>query len=270
MYICPLCQSPLLPQTHGFACQHRHHFDRAKEGYVNLLPVQHKGSRDPGDSPEMLQARRQFLNGQYYQPLRDKVEALLSQLLGGIATPTILDLGCGEGYYTSVLTNIATEVYGLDVSKHAVKWAAKSYPDINFCVASGYRLPFADNSLDAIVRIYAPSKVEELVRTLKAGGILLTVTPGPRHLYQFKQMIYQEVQLHAESDQVLEGFQQIDQQQLSYPLSMTGRAATQLLQMTPFAWRASTAVWDKLAESEMVNCEVDFTLTVWRRNECIN
>ncbi len=265
MYTCPLCQTPLITQEHGFACQQRHTFDRAKEGYVNLLPVQHKGSRDPGDSPEMLLARRQFLDEDHYLPLRNAVVNQLQAALAEHNAPTILDLGCGEGYYTSGLTQISKNIYGLDVSKHAVKWAAKRYRAIQFCVASGYRLPFADNSLDAITRIYAPSKTEELARSLRTGGVLLTVVPGPRHLYQFKEMIYQEVQLHSDKPEELPGFEMISQKQLSYPLNLGPQSATQLLQMTPFAWRASPEVWQKIAQSDQLACDVDFLITLWRK-----
>lgn len=265
LYICPLCQSPLNTDHHSLVCCQRHRFDRAKEGYVNLLPVQHKGSRLPGDSAEMIQARRQFLDQGHYQPLRSTAVEMLGQAVGCHPSPAILDTGCGEGYYSSALTGISSRVYGLDVSKYAIKAAAKRYPDIDFCVASGYRLPFANQCFAAITRIYAPSKEEELTRTLKLGGFLLTVTPGPRHLYQFKQKIYQQVQLHAEREYPLTAFRQVAKQQLHYQLDLTGSSATQLLQMTPFAWRAKPAVWAELAASESLNCEVDFQITIWQK-----
>nr|WP_250318466.1 23S rRNA (guanine(745)-N(1))-methyltransferase [Rosenbergiella gaditana] len=267
MYICPLCQSPLTEDLQGYACEKRHRFDRAKEGYVNLLPVQHKGSKDPGDSPEMLQARRQFLDEGHYQPLRDQVAKLLDEHLPTASTAAIVDLGCGEGYYTSAWVNDNREVYGVDVSKFAIKSAAKRYPKIQFSVASGYRLPFASASLSAIIRIYAPSKVEELMRTLCPGGILITVTPAARHLYQFKALIYQDVQLHDEKEEALEGFECLVEQRLHYPLTLTASSATQLLQMTPFAWRASENVWQYLADSKSFSCETDFKITVWRKAE---
>ncbi|WP_241610646.1 23S rRNA (guanine(745)-N(1))-methyltransferase [Rosenbergiella epipactidis] len=267
LYICPLCHSPLSAESNGYACENRHRFDRAKEGYVNLLPVQHKGSKDPGDSPEMIQARRQFLEEGHYQPLRDQVAELLDHYLPATSAPNIVDLGCGEGYYTSAWVKSDRQVYGVDVSKFAIKSAAKRYPHIQFSVASGYRLPFAAASLAAIIRIYAPSKGEELMRVLCPGGILITVTPAARHLYQFKALIYQDVQLHEEKEEALEGFECLLEKRLHYPLTLSSSSATQLLQMTPFAWRASEQVWQTLAECDSFACETDFKITVWRRTE---
>ncbi|MCE0491436.1 23S rRNA (guanine(745)-N(1))-methyltransferase [Pantoea sp. Mb-10] len=264
--ICPLCHQPLMLQNHSFHCAASHQFDKAKEGYVNLLPVQHKGSREPGDSPEMLQARRAFLDAGHYQPLREKVADTLAQHLGA-PSGTILDIGCGEGYYTGAMAARLSQakVYGLDVAKAAVRMAAKRYRAVQFCVASSQRLPFADGAMDAIVRIYAPCLEQELARVIKPGGYLFTVTPGAHHLQQFKALIYREVQLHLPEEKPYRDFVQIDRQTLAYPLSLSGAEAVQLLQMTPFAWRAREAVWQQLAASETFACDADFTLTLWQR-----
>ncbi|MBC0853213.1 23S rRNA (guanine(745)-N(1))-methyltransferase [Pantoea stewartii] len=266
--ICPLCHSSLNLTERSWCCENRHQFDQAKEGYVNLLPVQHKGSREPGDSAEMMQARRDFLQAGYYQPLRDKVVDVLNQHLQ-VPAAQILDTGCGEGYYTGALADNfapAGKVFGLDVAKMAIRLAAKRYPQVLFCVASSQRLPFADHSLDAVVRIYAPCNEAELNRVIKLGGYLLTVTPGPHHLAQFKALIYRDVQLHAPEGKVYQGFQQRARHALTYPMALTGQAATTLLQMTPFAWRARPDVWQTLAESAQFHCEADFVITLWQRD----
>lgn len=266
--ICPLCHSPLVFTERSWRCENRHQFDQAKEGYVNLLPVQHKRSREPGDSAEMMQARREFLEAGYYQPLRDRVVSLLASALHQ-SDSQILDIGCGEGYYTAALTDIAGDagqVYGLDVARMAIRLAAKRYPAVRFCVASSQRLPFADGSLDAIVRIYAPCNEAELARVLKPGGTVLTVTPGPHHLQQFKALIYREVQLHVAEQKTYPGFRQVAQHALHYPMVLTGAAATTLLQMTPFAWRAREEVWQTLQQGEQFSCDADFSLTLWQRD----
>ncbi|CSF62226.1 23S rRNA methyltransferase A [Shigella sonnei] len=99
-FSCPLCHQPLSREKNSYICPQRHQFDMAKEGYVNLLSVQHKRSRDPGDSAEMMQARRAFLDAGHYQPLRDAIVAQLRERLDDKAT-AVLDIGCGEGYYKS-------------------------------------------------------------------------------------------------------------------------------------------------------------------------
>lgn len=264
LLICPLCHLPLQPENRSWRCENRHQFDQAKEGYLNLLPVQHKGSREPGDSPEMMQARREFLQAGHYQPLRDGVVALLREKLQDAGA--LLDIGCGEGYYTSALSALGGKVYGLDIAKNAIRLAAKRYPDVQFCVASSQRLPFADASLDGVVRIYAPCNEAELTRVVRPGGVLLTVTPGAHHLQQFKALIYREVQLHAPEEKCYSGFSEESQQSLRYAMHLSGDAAATLLQMTPFAWRAKPSVWGELQASKTFECDADFRLTLWRRD----
>lgn len=260
-YSCPLCHAPLTRSGNSYLCPQRHQFDQAKEGYVNLLPVQHKRSREPGDSAEMMQARRAFLDAGHYQPLRDAV----SDKLRAIAPENLLDIGCGEGYYTHAFAAKAGQTWGLDVSKTAVRYGAKRYPQVNFCVASSQRLPFDDNSMDVVVRIYAPCNPLELKRVVKPGGWVITVTPGPRHLMEMKGLIYSEIQLHAPHSEVIEGFSLVSHDALAYPMQLTGEEATTLLQMTPFAWRAKPEVWEALKRETQFNCQTDFAIHAWQR-----
>ncbi|MGL5968680.1 MAG: 23S rRNA (guanine(745)-N(1))-methyltransferase [Kluyvera sp.] len=260
-YSCPLCHAPLTRSGNSYLCPQRHQFDQAKEGYVNLLPVQHKRSREPGDSAEMMQARRAFLDAGHYQPLRDAV----SEKLRAIEPENLLDIGCGEGYYTHAFAAEAGQTWGLDVSKTAVRYGAKRYPQVNFCVASSQRLPFDDNSMDVVVRIYAPCNPLELKRVVKPGGWVITVTPGPRHLMEMKGLIYSEIQLHAPHSEVIEGFSLVSHDALAYPMQLTGEEATTLLQMTPFAWRAKPEVWEALKRETQFNCQTDFAIHAWQR-----
>jgi 23S rRNA (guanine745-N1)-methyltransferase len=260
---CPLCHAPLERYNNSYICPQRHQFDLAKEGYINLLPVQHKRSRDPGDSAEMMQARRAFLDAGHYQPLRDAI----GDILRLAASQNVLDIGCGEGYYTHAFADIAGHTWGLDVSKVAVRYGAKRYPQVEFCVASSQRLPFSDACMDAVVRIYAPCNPQELERVVKPGGRVITATPGPRHLMQLKGLIYDEIRLHEANSEILPGFEKISQQQLGYPMTLSGSEALALLQMTPFAWRAKAEVWEKLAGLETFDCQTDFLIQVWQRND---
>lgn len=260
---CPLCHAPLERHNNSYICPQRHQFDMAKEGYINLLPVQHKRSRDPGDSAEMMQARRAFLDAGHYLPLREAI----GDILKASAPRSLLDIGCGEGYYTHAFAAIAGQTWGLDVSKIAVRYGAKRYPQVNFCVASSQRLPFSDACMDAVVRIYAPCNPQELERVVSPGGLVITATPGPRHLMELKGLIYDEIRLHEENSEVLPGFEKATQQQVAYPMRLTGGEATALLQMTPFAWRAKPEVWEKLAGLEAFDCQTDFLIQVWQRKD---
>ncbi|MGF1759620.1 23S rRNA (guanine(745)-N(1))-methyltransferase [Photobacterium sagamiensis] len=268
-YQCPLCHSALSLQANTWRCENNHQFDQAKEGYVNLMPAHHKGSKNPGDNQEMMQARRLFLNTDHYKQLREEVIRHLDEQLPEHAGQ-LLDIGCGEGYYTSEFTRLNARhpklaVHGLDISKVAVRYAAKRYKDCHFCVASSHRLPYPEQYFDAIVRIYAPCKAEELQRTIKKGGGLVTVTPAARHLYQLKELIYDGVHLHDMAPEVIEGFDLIVDQQLHYNMQLTGEEATALMQMTPFAWKTSTEVWQQLKDAQAFSCEADFAIRVYRR-----
>lgn len=260
---CPLCHAPLTRSGNSYCCPQRHQFDVAKEGYVNLLPVQHKRSRDPGDSAEMMQARRAFLDAGHYQPLRDAI----CEKLTALKPEQLLDIGCGEGYYTHAFALVAGQTWGLDVSKTAVRFGAKRYPQVNFCVASSQRLPFEDNTMDVVVRIYAPCNPEELARVVKPGGWVITVTPGPRHLVELKGLIYDEVQLHAQHSEELTGFTLQTHDALAYPMQLSGAEAVTLLQMTPFAWRAKPDVWETLKGLSTFDCQTDFAIHAWQRGD---
>ena len=266
-YQCPLCHLPLVRADNYWYCAGLHRFDCAREGYVNLLPVQFKRSKIPGDNQDMMRSRRAFLDAGYYQLLRERVVgvilAMQPQPMGNW-----LDIGCGEGYYTAALAEQFPhgQVYGLDIAKNAIRAAAKRYPRVQFSVASSQRLPFNDQVLDGIVRIYAPCNPAEMLRTVKPGALMVTVAPGPRHLFQLKAQIYPQVLHHALKDEQFPGFTPVLSERLSYEMDLSGDAAAALLQMTPFAWRASVDLMARLSELPHFSCETDFIIRAWRRD----
>lgn len=269
-YQCPLCQLPLSLEQRSYRCENNHQFDMAKEGYVNLMPVQQKRSKDPGDNKEMMQARRTFLAHDFYAPMREHVATALKTALNS-DEGQILDIGCGEGYYTHYFQQVLAQddnnyqLFGLDISKVAVRYGAKRYPDVSFCVASSHKLPFADSSLAAIIRIYAPCKHEELNRCIEQGGVMLTVTPGSHHLYQLRELIYQDVRLHDETPEQIEGFELVSESKLDYIMKLTGQQADDLLQMTPFAWKASETLRTGLKQQSLFECRADFMIRAYRK-----
>jgi len=142
MLICPLCRGELHAVENGVACPANHRFDRARQGYLNLLPVQHKNSRDPGDNQAMVEARRRFLDGGHYAPLARR----LSELAAERAPRRWLDIGCGEGYYTAQIGQALPDArgYALDISREAIKRACKRAPRLEWLVASMARVPLAE------------------------------------------------------------------------------------------------------------------------------
>ena len=263
MYLCPLCQQPLYLNTKQYQCANRHSFDIAREGYVNLLPVQHKNSKDPGDNKEMMQARRDFLHAGWYAPLAQALTDSVTKL----APDSLLDLGCGEGYYTAQLKRALpdAQVFGVDISKAAIKFAAKANSNIQFSVASAFQLPFADHSFAAITRIYAPSKPEELLRLLKPQGHLITVSPGPQHLVEIKQAVYENVQLHSDAVADIPALTHLTRQRLQFTLRFEkADDVSALIQMVPLAWKFSAGQKQQFAAT-LPDISVDFLLDLYQK-----
>ena len=261
--ICPLCTQPLTCTAQGIVCVNRHQFDRAKEGYYNLLPVQHKNSLEPGDAKQQLQARRAFLQTGFFSPLLQKITQIIPA-----TTKTVLDIGCGEGYFTRGIgeTHKDAVIYGLDIAKAGIRLAAKSADTkstYTYIVASSYNLPLANSSMDVITRIYAPSKDEELKRVLAPAGKLIIVTPGENHLLALRRDIYQQLRPHPKP-QAPQGFVELSQQQLTFTLDVpAGEYTRALLQMTPFAWRLKPAMLESIIVKGLQDT-ADFYLSEYR------
>ena len=156
MYSCPLCRERLFPQGKSLVCENRHTFDFAKEGYVNLLPVQKKHAPDPGDTREMVEARRAFLDQGFYAPFRETAREVMASAAG--PGSVYLDAGCGEGYYTRVLAE-GMEAYAFDISKSAVRAAAKRDKHTLYAVAGSYDIPFPGESVDFLSAIFVTEQV---------------------------------------------------------------------------------------------------------------
>lgn len=259
---CPHCNHPLSLEKQSWRCCNGHSFDRAKEGYVNLLPVQQKRSREPGDSAEMLNARRRFLEAGYYRPLAQAICAQLAPSTGGDA-PILLDLGCGEGYYARRLAESgwpSANVFGVDIAKAGVRLAAKMQPQANFAVASSFHLPVADGSVAALLRVFAPGPAGELVRVLKPGGILLDVAPGPGHLWSLKTHLYDTPQPHT-APAPIPGLNMVSETRCEFSLDIQGNAAVRdFLAMTPFAWKGRMDARQALEQQDSLQLEADFLL----------
>lgn len=261
-YICPICQSSLLLTDKTFRCENNHCFDYAKEGYVHLLPVQNKKSLMPGDDKNMVMARRAFLEKGFYQHLR----AHLLESLGELAEQQVVDLGCGEGYYTNELQRINPNaaVYGVDISKAAVKYASKRNKAVHYSVATNALLPFADDSTELIVNIFAPISASECARILKTRGKLVTVTPGENHLFELKQFIYDAPEKHQQAA-VPDGFEQTSMTVNEHKVSVDdAEDLNNLLLMTPFGWKITQDKKAKLLASLPLNLTFSFNLTEYQ------
>lgn len=269
IFICPICKKALELEHKTYRCIDNHCFDIAKEEYVNLLPINSKKSKLPGDNSQMIQARRSFLGAGYYQRLAERLSNIITELLNSRTDVNILDLGCGEGYYTGLISGSTDKSYNysaLDISKVAVKYGSKRYKDVNFCVASAFNMPIESDSIDLLYRIYAPSSDTELERVIKKGGYLVTVTPGDRHLYNLREIIYDKVlNLSTKSDES-DIFSVIGQESLHYNMHIKEQQSmSNLIDMTPFGWKIKPEDRETLLSQGTWDIECDFTITILQK-----
>ena len=260
---CPLCAGEFVFEPRSWVCAQGHRFDVAREGYINLLPVQHKHSRDPGDDAQMVIARREFLQARHYQPLRDAVLDLLAPL----QARQLLDIGCGEGYYTDALTRVASDVVGLDIAKPAIRLAAKRFAGVTWLVGSGALLPLADASIDIVCNLFTQLHVAEMQRVLRPQGHVLVVTPAPDHLWRLREALFDEVRPHA-PEKFLPGFETAfelqSQREVRVPLQLDQAGLRRLLQMTPYAWKAKPERRASLEGAASFETDAAFSLLLLR------
>jgi len=277
---CPLDGKPLSWSDSVWRCSDGHSFDIAKQGYVNLLPVQQKRSHDPGDNKAMVAARQRFLNAGHYQPIAD---AVIRAVLNYAEVQTLssesfscLDAGCGEGYYLRQLADAAANspslsLMGLDISKWAVLAAAKQdnkqAPLSIWVVGSNAHLPVQTETLDCVLCMFGFPVVSEFARVLRTGGVLLQVEAGPNHLRELREVIYPTLKPERSTEtEVLEGFTHHSSERVSYSIALNGSdAIADLLAMTPHLYRASAEGRARAAALEMLSVTVDARIVIYTR-----
>lgn len=269
-FICPKCKNPLAVTGGGAAkCPLGHSYDRAKDGYYNLLLSSTGGTH--GDNREMVAARRAFLDTGAYLPLAERVAELALEHTrdGG----TLLDAGCGEGYYTHVIADAARNankslhILGFDISKDAVRLAAKRDKALSLAVASSYDIPLAAGSVDSVVNIFSPQAEEETGRVLRAGGAFIMAIPAERHLFGLKSVLYDTPYLNTVEADELSGFEFISREKIAYELTLdTEEKINSLFMMTPYAYRTSRDGRERLSAQGSLTTEVEFYLFVYRKS----
>ncbi|MDP2882037.1 MAG: methyltransferase domain-containing protein [Azonexus sp.] len=269
---CPFDGAPLHCHGSSWRCVAGHSFDIAAHGYANLLPVQQKRSRDPGDSKEMVAARRRFLNAGYYEPIAAAVSrAVLTELPAG-ATISCLDAGCGEGYYLRQFAAAARDgqtlaLLGLDISKWAVLAAAKQDKRPNWLVGSNANLPVLPARLDLVLCLFGFPVYAEFARVLKSDGVLLQVDAGPDHLRELREIIYPALKPERPAEtQVPAGFCRLSTETVRFLLTIDGaEQIADLLAMTPHLYRASAEGRARAAALTALVVTVDVRLTRFGR-----
>jgi 23S rRNA (guanine745-N1)-methyltransferase len=259
--LCPLDGLPLVTTERVARCSGNHAFDWAKEGYLNLLPVHAKQSKDPGDSIEMIQARRRFLSAGYYDGI---INAIIS-LLPGQDHLALLDAGCGEGTYLNKI-HIAVpqaDLYGLDISKHAVRAAAKINPQITWLVASNRQLPFPADSFDVILCAFGFPVWHEFIRVLKKDGIIIMVDPARDHLLELRQALYPDVKQKDPDFTAPDGLTLHAEHRVTGQISLTAPAMIRdLIAMTPHQHRVPQTIIDQASQTGFPTLTYDVVLRI--------
>jgi 23S rRNA (guanine745-N1)-methyltransferase len=269
---CPVCAGPLSRQPQRYVCERGHSFDVAREGYVNLLLGHQKASPNPGDSREMVVQRQAFLEAGYYLPLARRLGDLIAAVSSAGTTDRVahlLDAGCGEGYYLRQIeaalasggTPAERAFWGLDISRDAIRRAARRDRLATYLIASVHRLPFPDSSLDLIWQVFAPPEYGEFGRVLRPGGGLIVVRPGPEHLAGLKRLLFAEPRAHPEELEPTPGFRLLSSDRLTYSIELRDPATIQaLLGMTPYYWTAGPSGRARLTGVAQLATPVDFVI----------
>lgn len=252
-FACPICQENLTLLETSLKCCNRHSFDLAKFGYVNLAPqIKQSANYDK----ENFQNRQQILEAGFYQAILDTVSDLLA---GSETSTTILDIGCGEGFYSRKLQESHSEktFYAFDISKDSVQIAAKSEPNwsVNWFVGDLARLPIKDASMDILLDIFSPANYGEFRRVLSKDGILIKVIPTENHLKEIRQKVQDQLTNKDYSNRDIknhfqEHFTILSNQTASLTKTITTEQLQALLSMTPLLFHVDQTKidWSQVTE----------------------
>lgn len=261
--LCPICGEVLAKVDHAMVCANGHSFDIARQGYCNLLTVQQKHSAAPGDTPEQVRSRRSFLEGGFYAPI---CEALTHAAQKYGASGELLDIGCGEGYYSGRLASaLHMNLTGVDISKDAVRYAAGSRKNAQWVCATAAHLPMKDGSADVLTSLFALTLPDEFHRVLKKDGLFLQVLAAQDHLLGLKGIIYKEL-IFKEKDTTpqLEGFRLLESIPIRFSFTVEGEQVRNLLSMTPHVYRITKDGAGRLSEVSTLTDTASVMLNVFK------
>lgn len=253
--LCPICKNILSKIDNTYKCINKHNFDIAKQGYINLNM---HNSQNTGDNKEMINARTNFLNKGYYSFLLNTVNSLLD------INDSLLDLACGEGYYTSKF--ICKDKIGIDLSKQGLKYASKNDQSTTYLLNTIFHNPIQDNSVDKIITIFAPIAKEEIVRMLKDNGRFILVRPDEKHLYELKQALYDNPYLNEIDNIQIDGLTLDKQIKISNNALLDSIDINNLFMMTPYYNTTSQKDKDKLNNIKSLNITFSFIVDVYKKD----
>ena len=241
------CGQSLVLSEAGLGCRAGHHFDRAKEGYWNLTQPQDKKSTNPGDNRDAVMARHRWLR-------RGHTAGLVTELKEWVAScssessPTmrVLDLGCGDGSFGPLMfPSHATGFCGIDLSRSAIKLAAKHWPEATWVLANADRgLPVMDASVDCVVSLFGRRPVAEIHRVLTQAGACMVAVPAEDDLIELREAVQKRGVRRSRTDAIVEemhdhGLSCVDQKQWKTEVEIGTEEIEEALAMTYRARRWS-------------------------------
>lgn len=270
--LCPLDGKYLTQHDNQLICAGGHYFDIARQGYVNLLPVQYKKSKNPGDSKAMVDARHRFLESGYYENISKNLNSITTNLSRQMALNTIFDAGCGEGYY---LTRCFEELksnstcqglacIGMDISKPAIISAAKRHKGITWVVGTNKHPPFEQNSIDAIICMFGFYDIEVFLKILQPDGYLILADPGDEHLIELRRIIYSYIKETSSREEIL-GFDLVEKSSVKYTIQLERESLADLMVMTPHLYKASKEGKETIEKLSELGVTVDVVFRVFKK-----
>ena len=248
---CPVCGGALMPLGTSLRCPQGHSYDIAKEGYVNLLAIQKRHAADPGAGKALAE--------------------LCLEYAPECGETHLLDAGCGEGSYDRVVYDAFAAqgrpcvLAGFDLSKDAIRLAAKLLPEAAFAVGGSFSAPVRDGWADVLMNIFSPFAEQEFCRVLRSGGVLLYAVPTARHLYGVKEVLYDEPYENAEQQTEYSGFTLIGERTVTDTITVEGDQIRNLFAMTPYFWKTPHVGALRLAAKQSLTTEIGFRFLAYRR-----
>lgn len=263
-FICPRCGAKMTLTDDGRSTfclgERRHLWDFSSSGYVNLAPG------TGGDSADCVKARKRFLSLGHYAPLADAVAAAVVRFSDG---ESVVDAGCGEGYYGQRIAKEAGSLIGFDLSRPTVEAAAKrKIQNALFAVVGINAMPIRSESVSAVTNVFAPCFEGEFCRVLKKGGVVVIAAAGERHLLSLKEAIYESSTLNTERADLPSSLRLIDESRLTYDFTLDSpEKISDLFAMTPYYYRTNRESLERLSRLERLTVNADFEIKVYKKDQ---
>jgi len=264
LYICPKCKSKLELQQSSYVCSNNHVYDISRKNYINFLLSNDKNSINPGDGKDSLEARHLFLSKGYYDFIFNKVNDLIKDY----NNINILDIGCGEGYYTYNIkkNNPSFNVYGFDVSKDGINLATRyTKSDVNWFVANSKNIPIKDKSIDVVLAMFSFLTPSEIDRVLKYDGMIIQVCANNNHLIELKNIVYDNV-IEKNKDNVILPFKLINTFNYNTKVTINNNEdIVNLFKMTPHYYRVKKNNKGLLDNLNNIDITLDIIINIYSK-----